>query len=602
MSDFARDLAALFSGEAEAAPPATNDNKNSLGPVVYRGQLRYVSPSQVDRFDPKVFGGCERKWWFRYVAREKEEEKQAQKTGTIVHSQIEHYLKTGQDVLGDVARAGKRFIPAPLTERPGIEVELGFGEVRELLPAGIYGPLDSPVRAAGVPFVLRIDLFNERGEWIDDDGVVRLEPDTLEIADWKTSSQARDKVEGDRVVRKSFAKRGADLLTWPMVIYGKAGLVLRPHFKRVRLSHGYFQTKGPRDAVKHSHAVPAEEIETRFERAHDIVRRMIQVASEDNIEAVQANYDSCTAYGGCSYRAKCPRDPMRVLTDLFGGKAMSLQDRLKSMKKETAAPAAAPPATDAPSPEVAAEIEKLKAEEQGASIAPPDQPEPEKTHEPIPEGTVVPEVVSNAQTSPAAGACLVAGSERELTIDEVAEKKMRCPGCGEELKVKKPTKRTDGKYVATVPEHKTKPAERPQVVEQPHTIRDEHGVRDEVVVVTDKPEAEVKEAEVIVTKSLPTSAIFYLDCAPDDGSLRTLTSYLAPLCRVLEEQCKAADLRCAPADSELGFGKWKGALAAVVRANPPPPGEYTVDSDDEVEMVAFHALKGTQARIIRGRK
>jgi hypothetical protein len=48
------------------------------------------------------------------------------------------------------------------------------------------------------------------------------------------------------------------------------------------------------------------------------------------------------------------------------------------------------------------------------------------------------------------------------------------------------------------------------------------------------------------------------------------------------------DVRCVPKDSPLAFGGWKGAVREVVKADPPPPDAYHLDtfSDDLNEVVA----------------
>lgn len=50
------------------------------------------------------------------------------------------------------------------------------------------------------------------------------------------------------------------------------------------------------------------------------------------------------------------------------------------------------------------------------------------------------------------------------------------------------------------------------------------------------------------------------------------------------------DIRCADAQGPLGFGKWKGALAALVRDQPPAPGGYVVFSGTELADVVIEAL------------
>lgn len=52
------------------------------------------------------------------------------------------------------------------------------------------------------------------------------------------------------------------------------------------------------------------------------------------------------------------------------------------------------------------------------------------------------------------------------------------------------------------------------------------------------------------------------------------------------------DVRCAPKDSVLAFGAWKGAVREVVKADPPPAGDYHLDIGlDELNEVVADALR-----------
>ncbi len=52
------------------------------------------------------------------------------------------------------------------------------------------------------------------------------------------------------------------------------------------------------------------------------------------------------------------------------------------------------------------------------------------------------------------------------------------------------------------------------------------------------------------------------------------------------------DVRCVPKDSPLAFGGWKGAVREVVKADPPPPGDYHLDTFmDELNEVVADALR-----------
>lgn len=101
----------MTSSAPAAAGARTENTREETGPAVKNGIVRYVSVSQIQTFDPQTFGGCHRKWWFDKVANLAREETEAQRKGKIIHSEIEHWLKFGEDVLSMTARQGKHFFP-----------------------------------------------------------------------------------------------------------------------------------------------------------------------------------------------------------------------------------------------------------------------------------------------------------------------------------------------------------------------------------------------------------------------------------------------------------------------------------------------------------
>ncbi len=626
---------------------------SDLGSPVVEGRLRYLSPSSMTLFDPASYGGCERRWHYRYVVRRKEPEKKATKLGTQCHAQLAHYFSTGEDVLGDVVRAGARFLPSP---GPDLRVERGFANLvwrTHQDPTRTYaqflngetGEACSPLLAAGVPVIGFIDLAHARGEWLDDDGVARPDPGAAEVFDAKTTKRIADEVDSDTglVSARGYAKGGEELArTWQMVSYGEVARLAWPEVKSVRLSHGYFQTHGPRAASKRSALVPVELNEERWAAAGPLVRRMVDVARETDSARVDANYDACQAYGGCPHRAECPRDPRRVLAEVFGGgKAMGILDKLR--KGGASAPAAAADTIRVTREMLDEEKRKLEAEERearavraGASITPPDQPAPEKIAEPHPEGSVYAQplapclacgaTLSAENTSrlpsgvvkhvgcpgaplpaaaPAGGACPSGGQQRELSVDEVANRKVAC-ACGASLKVK-PAKLGDGKYYALVPKHdlpgaKAEPqkteapkAELPKVEPPPKAEPPK-----EQAPKAEAPKEQSPKVEPPKEQAVDQALDLYLDCGEDGVHASRLETYAEQLCRALEAEYKAADVRCAPESSPLAFGKWKGALAALARAQPPAPGAYTCSKGDEVGYVVFLALVPLARRVVRG--
>ncbi|MFP2897305.1 hypothetical protein [Corallococcus sp. 4LFB] len=61
----------------------------------------------------------------------------------------------------------------------------------------------------------------------------------------------------------------------------------------------------------------------------------------------------------------------------------------------------------------------------------------------------------------------------------------------------------------------------------------------------------------------------------------------------IEQECGVVDIRVAPNDSPLAYGKWKGVLAATIRAEPPEPGTYAAlgVAGSELMQVAVEALE-----------
>lgn len=238
----------------------------SFGRAVVDGKIQYLSVSQIEKFDPASGPwGCNRAWWFRYVARLEAEQTTAQAAGEALHAQVAHYLKTGEDGLGPLARAGRHLMP-----EPGADLM-------------VESPLEQ-VSACGIPLVGFVDLINRRN------GVV-------EIVDWKTSSD---------ITR--YGKTPQQLLE-SVQMNGYALSVLNRGFSsgEVRLSHVYFQTRGAARCVRVTCITNRELVEKNWQRVEAVVRRMVEVAREKDSQNVEPNWNVCHIGRGCPYAAKCPR-------------------------------------------------------------------------------------------------------------------------------------------------------------------------------------------------------------------------------------------------------------------------------------------------------
>jgi hypothetical protein len=566
-----------------------------LGPVVLDGWLRFISVSQIEKHDPACDGGCPRKWWFRYVGKIKEKARRAQKLGDQIHAQTEHYLKTGEDVLGPMAGAMRRFLPKPKTS---LLVETSIGKMREHEPGGIHGAVDSPLTCADVPVIGRVDLIDMNPDHVidvpGDDGPVAKtvhEPGIVEIADWKSTKQIDDEVNPETgLVRKRGYAKTAEQLANSHQMAGYAELIRRDTGKAVRVSHGYTQTEGPLRAEKRSVVISPSQIVGAFLRSVAVVEQMKSTARATRAADVAPNYDACHAYGGCPYLGNvCERDPVVSLQDFIGRSAAAklkgepmgfLTDKLN---QKAAAP---PPPLD---PAVAAEKQRLLDEEaaaaRGTAVAAPDAPASSAPAE-IP-------------STPAPMGC-ASGQQVKLDMDAIATKKFTC-SCGLIVKVK-PAKLGDGAYYAFVPEHGAKPAEAPAPEKAPEPAKSEPPTAQQVV---EEPAAALDETfrQLAPAKPVESKAVqaLYLDCVPDAIPTKRLETYAAEKAQKLADVFnEGRDIRTATGEKNiLAFGKYKGVLAALVKAEPPPLGYYVVSSSSEFGMIAFEVL-ATDALVVRG--
>ena len=59
------------------------DDKPFLGRAVQNGNVRFLSVSAIEKFDPSRYGGCERRWAFQCVFGKKEPQTQASPVCTL---------------------------------------------------------------------------------------------------------------------------------------------------------------------------------------------------------------------------------------------------------------------------------------------------------------------------------------------------------------------------------------------------------------------------------------------------------------------------------------------------------------------------------------
>jgi hypothetical protein len=625
--------------------------------AVVDGEIKHLSVSAITKFDALQFAGCARKWWFRYVKRLPEPDQGYFADGTAMHAEIEHYLRSGEDVLGPLARAGKYLLPEP-------------GE--DLMLEADVGKL---LKADGIPLVGRLDCAHRRGWYVDGEGVQRPDPhETIEVLDWKSTSDLR------------YAKSGAELINLVQMIgYAEYARLAFPTLENVRLSQVFFQKKKFK-AQKATALFSLATVRQRWQSVEATVKHMRDVAKCEDVAQVPANYASCDAYRGCCYRAVCPKSRDQKLFEIFGGKSMNLLDRLNQQTNPNAAkpapvPEPAKPAAQLPTstpvkapsapslsgllglasrsiaatataaatktPSTSSEeiIKQLEAEEAAhkSNEAPVTCPCGESykaayfdAHKKTCKAARAIDAFGGPKIPLFLGDCTVCGD----IIDENNGSKtpsgrvVHTAGCKGASPVLPPDaarsegaasaapipvgtvlpaplaiaaealglapKAPDAGTVADVPKKRGRPAKAKPV--EPRTFGPGVSAPNTVEVNRDDL-AQLKSAgDDDLDAVIADGFTLFIDVRVEGCTVRSLDSYVAQLCKVLADEYKAIDVRCAPKDSPLAFGGWKGALAGLAAAQPPAPGVYVLNDvrESELKQVVVEALKPLASLFVRG--
>jgi hypothetical protein len=334
------------------------DRKGEHKPSIVDGNLERVSPSQISSF-----GLCGLKWWFDKVKHlPRKPPGKGQQLGDKCHKEIEHFLRTGEDVRGPLPRSGDFMLEPYLERAPFKGGDLGVEH--PLAPLcrwceGVKAPEGAePCSHCG---------GSGHGPW-----TVRT-PGGIEVVGYmdlvvpdKTLPHVIDhKFKKDL---ERYAVGEAELREDPQaVIYSE---FCRRHFspkEGTRFSHHNHQTQGRRYAYPTSIVMGLTEIEEKWLRmAQTIDGPMRATARLTSADQVERNEQACGAFGGCDYATVCPYSPANKFArsllqddETEGNTQMGLLDAVKNNPSPATAPAtppAAAPAAPAASPASSAPV------------------------------------------------------------------------------------------------------------------------------------------------------------------------------------------------------------------------------------------------------
>ena len=306
------------------------------GHAVEGGALKYVSVSSM-----RLFEACPRRWWYRYVAGIKEPTTKAQMTGTVEHEQLAHYLSTGEDVLGEIAQGGRRFLPPPAPAR------------REPSTVMVEQEMEPALLIEGVPLIGSIDLLD----------IERLGDGFAHITDHKTSSDPDRWASTPAQLERDI--QGIGYAAWAFDRYPTAEQVVFRHITYATRRKGY---------AKAAHCVFFRSAHPeRMLRLGQLVRGMKLAAAIADPGLVLANNqpEVCNSYNKlCHYAGQCSAYKKESM--------MSLLDQL--LEQESVSKPVSVPVVVQKIPEAGVPVSKLTDEDgvdgpfERALLLPPDAP------------------------------------------------------------------------------------------------------------------------------------------------------------------------------------------------------------------------------------
>ncbi len=598
-------------GDTNGGRPVVNTHRASLelGPVVVAGIIRWLSASTIAKGDPLQKGGCLRRWHFKEVEGLTEPGTASQDLGTMVHGELEHFLKTGEKAVGRIASAALRFA-APVREAGQFWVEQSLLTQPETVALAAGQAIRPVLAARGIPVAGHIDLVRKSERYVNTTGEFRGDvPNCAEVNDWKTTKAF------------TFALTGPGLVdTVQMPLYGEWAR-RRLRVDNVRLSHVYIRTEGTPEAIKATTVVPAERLVRRWEQIEGVVGSLVDAARvpPGRSNDVDPNPHACRAFNRlCAYAPRCNVNASKTLHDMLGGAAAD--ELLKGESEMTNLLDMFP---DEPAAEVdfGAEIAKLAAEEAAAKAAAPAKPAPPPASvaPALPDGfreavAFLDSVVAEWGFPATTGACAQAiGLARGF---EVATGAGLSPTVGKLAKL--PPIADPGQFVKLAADLKRRlspaaaepagllppdaPASDPAKAaapidapaEAPKTKRGRPAkapkTETQVVDATDVVPTAMRLAATPKAEPAAEGFTLFVNCVPLSGEFESLDGYVEELCSRLCAKYECVDVRCAPKGTPLEFGQWRGVVAALAKGVPPAPGTYVIHTDNEVKTEIASAL------------
>jgi hypothetical protein len=524
--------------------------------------LRSVSATQI-----KQHRSCALQWYLQRVEGWTMPQSASQALGEAIHKQVEDYLLEGTaPTLPSVENAMKKGYVPPTGGAYLVEEPKDYG-MRML--------------CAEVPVKGRIDLL-----------VPPLAGESLvKVVDWKSARSFRYVPEPDVLTRDVQG-----------ILYLKYAFENYPFATTGQFRHVYLLTKGTGSKKLDAEVVDRSFVDAQWAHIEQTVEQIKATATRSLpvVAQTQANLSHCSAYGGCSFRDRCPAASKGLIESMFEADATTgagagvtegidmttLAEKLKARRAATqtvttevvVAEPPAPVRSETAPKSVVEEPEVKVTEPVVASIVPPDAPSgdlvPEKAEGVLPpersEGimaTLARRRVAKAKVQPVEPVVILPEKDRFLAIAEAA-------GLVSES-------------VVVTPEPVAAPVRQPDpdVVAAANTIREKW----------------LAEGE-----KRPLS--LYIDCYPEKAefdSLHALEDEIAARTPSLLEHLRKTSPKDVPEGAmdlgEVLFGRGYSTLAASF-ALKPISGPYTVSTLGPASSKLLEVLLPKALYVVRGRR
>ena len=537
--------------------------------------LRSVSATQI-----KQHRSCALQWYLQRVEGWQMPQSASQALGEAIHKQVEDYLLEGTaPTLPSVENAMKKGFVPPTGGAYLVEEPKDYG-MRML--------------CAGVPVKGRIDLLIPPvyGEHI------------LRVVDWKSASSFRYVPEPDVLTRDVQG-----------ILYLKYAFENYPFATTGQFRHVYLLTKGTGSKKVDAEVVDRSFVDGQWAHIEQTVEEIKATATRSLpvVAQTQANLSHCSAYGGCSFRDRCPAASKGLIESMFEADASTgagagvtegidmttLAEKLKARKAATmtvaepSAPVlsetASVPATSSSTVVDIPVVVEPVVEPVVASIIPPDAPNgdlvPEKA-----EGimaTLARRRVAKAKVQLVEPVVILPEKDRFLAIAEAAGL------------VSEPV-------VVTL-----SPAELRENLRQSGALNvDSAKFGDEPVRQPDPDVVAASNAirEKWIAEGEKRPLSLYIDCYPEKAefdSLRALEDEIAARTPSLLEHLRKTSPKDVPEGAmdlgEVLFGRGYSTLAASF-ALKPISGPYTVSTLGPASSKLLEVLLPKATFVVRGRR